>query len=269
MHMAHQRERRSCEFCGRLGTTEEHILPKSWASLFGMDEPPPKGHSYWLAHHVREPVGDGPTTREVYRKRAKRPAMTTRTFCQPCQGGWMRRLDETVRSSVEALASLRETTLDPQQQATLAIWGIKTILAFYTKEPSERQSDFGATDLYRRFGEARQPLPGMHVWLGQRVRDDDGASFRSFAVTLQDDNGHAIPALGAVLAVRHLVIYMLGPVDSPRLRVRFRYESAVTLKSLFPATGRSWTFPRPLGIAPSDLTTFARFVGRDVSVTVR
>jgi len=181
----------------------------------------------------------------------------------------MRRLDETVRSTIEALALLREASLDHEQQEALAIWGIKTILAFCTKEPAERQSEFGATDLYRRFGEARQPLPGMHVWLGQRVREDGGASFRSFAVTLQDDTGHTIPALGAVLAVRHLVIYMLGPVSSPRLRVRFRYESAMALKPLFPATGRSLTFPRPLGIAPSDLTTFAQFVGRDVAVTVQ
>jgi hypothetical protein len=70
----------------------------------------------------------------------------------------------------------------------------------------------------------------MRVWLGQRVRDG-GAWFRSFAVTLKDDTGRAIPALGAVLAVRHLVMYMLSPVDSPGLRVRSRFESAMALKS--------------------------------------
>jgi hypothetical protein len=62
-------------------------------------------------------------------------------------------------------------------------------------------------------------------------------------------------------------MYVLGPGDPPGVRVRFRYESAMALKPLVPPTGRSLSFPRPLGIAPSDLTTFAQFAGRDVSVT--
>jgi hypothetical protein len=104
----------------------------------------------------------------------------------------MRELDETVRTGVEALASLQPIVLDSKQQAALATWGVKTILAFCTKETPERQREFGATDLYRRFDDARRPLPGMHVWLGQRVRDG-GVWFRPFAVTLKDDTGRSVP----------------------------------------------------------------------------
>ncbi len=116
---------RKCEFCGCSRTTQEHILPRSWAPIFGMAESPPPGHSFWLVHAVHEPLGDGPAARLIDQKRAKRPAVTTRAFCQACQGKWMRELDEAVRPMIEALASLHDITLHSEQQAALAAWAAK------------------------------------------------------------------------------------------------------------------------------------------------
>jgi hypothetical protein len=267
MALRRNQRTRKCEFCVGSGTTEEHILPRSWAPIFGMTESPPQGQSFWLVHGVHDPIGDGPAARLIDEKRAKRPAMTTRAFCQACQGGWMRELDEAVRPMIEALTSLQDITLDSEQQATLAAWAVKTILAFCTKESRERQREFGVVDIYRRFGDMRRPLPGMHVWLGQRLQDG-GAWFRPFSVTLKDDRGRSIPGLGAILAIRHMVAYMLGPADQPDVRIRFRYEPAMALKPIFPGTGKSLSFPRALGIAASDLTTLAKSVGRGIFVTV-
>jgi hypothetical protein len=78
---SHQ-HRRQCRFCGRSGTTEEHILPRSWSAMLGMAETPPPGTTYWLVHAVRDPIDRGHATTLTHEKKARRPAFTTRAFCQ-------------------------------------------------------------------------------------------------------------------------------------------------------------------------------------------
>ncbi len=70
-----------------------------------------------------------------------------------------------------------------------------------------------------------------------------------------------------MLAIRQLVVYMLGLADQPDVRIRFRYEPAMALKPIFPGTGKPLSFPRAIGIAPSDLTRLAESVGSGILVT--
>jgi hypothetical protein len=100
---------------------------------------------------------------------------------------------------------------EPDDRARLAGWVAKTMLAWLTKERAARQEALGVNRMYSLFGRTRQPLPGMHLWIGHRLHED-GALFRAFSLdvsNLPPDLQAGARAFGAVLAIRHFVALLL------------------------------------------------------------
>jgi hypothetical protein len=83
-----------------------------------MNETPPPGATYWLVHAPRDPIDGGVATTLAHEKTAVRPAFTSRDFCRPCQGGWMRELDEAARPLIARLVLAEQLILTPENLAT-------------------------------------------------------------------------------------------------------------------------------------------------------
>ncbi len=233
-----------------------------------MNDPTPPRTSYWLVHAIRDPVDGGRPTTLTHEKRARRPAFTSRAFCQACQGGWMRRLDEAVRPAMAKLVVAEPIVLDRDERARLADWAGKTMLAWLMKEPAAREDALGVSGLYSSFGRTKEPLPGMHLWIGHRLHDE-GVWFRAFSLSRKNtasDMDEAAPAFGAVFAIRHLVVLLLHS-GTPDLRVRLVGNALAAMTPIFPDAGGPVSLPRTYGWAGRDLSQLPEMVTRCVRVT--
>ena len=144
-----------CVFCGTVGSlSDEHVVPK-WVRK---------------ALQIREPVREfsGP----AYVSAAETLAIVFHEVCVSCNTGWMESLE---RDACPVLGPLllgaapgTSRVLDPDQQAILATWAVKTSLLLALSK--FRGQDYGwipASTLHwlYRHHDARMPPPGTRVWL--------------------------------------------------------------------------------------------------------
>jgi hypothetical protein len=180
----------------------------------------------------------------------------------------MRRLDEAVRPTMAKLVVAESIVLDPDERTRLANWACKTILAWLTKEPAAREDALGASRLYSSFGRTKEPLPGMHLWIGHRLHDE-GVWFRAFLLSqknMPSDMNEAAPAFGAVFAIRHLVVLLLHS-GTPDLRVRLVGDALAAMTPIFPDADGLVSLPRTYGWAGRDLSQLPDVATRYVRVT--
>lgn len=145
-----------CVFCGSTGTlSTEHVIPR------------------WLRNAL---VITGPVkqyTGTAYTGAAETLSVVFHEVCERCNNGWLARLETAARPVLEPLllGAAPDTTilLDPDQQAILATWAVKTALLLTLGE--FRGTDHGwipATSLqwlHDHCG-SRMPPPGTRVWIG-------------------------------------------------------------------------------------------------------
>lgn len=106
-----------CVFCGTTGSlSTEHVIPKWVRKALRIGEP------------VREFSGS------TYVGAAETLAVVFHEVCVSCNTGWMEALETVTRPVLEPLllgaAPGTSRVLDPDQQAILATWAVKTSLLF-------------------------------------------------------------------------------------------------------------------------------------------
>ncbi len=169
-----------CVFCGKSGfLSAEHVVPK-WVR---------KGPQ------VREPVREFSGT--TYVGAAEALAIVFHEVCANCNTGWMGDLEMAARPVLEPLllgaAPGTSRILDPDQQAILATWAVKTSLLLTLGK--FRGQDHGWIPastlqwLYQHH-ESRMPPPGARAWMGGFNTSDVPASAQ--AACLYDASGEPV-----------------------------------------------------------------------------
>lgn len=111
---------RSCLFCANPKLTREHVLP------------------LWLSRLVSElgPGGPVTATREAehvldfQQWQADVGELKLRRVCEPCNTGWMRRLEDAVIPIMTPMIQGEARALSPTDQRIVAAWTVKTGLLF-------------------------------------------------------------------------------------------------------------------------------------------
>jgi hypothetical protein len=121
-------------------------------------------------------------------------AITFHEVCISCNTGWMGALETAARPVLEPLllgaAPGSSLELDPDQQAVLATWAVKTsLLLVLSKLRGQPHGWIPASTLQwlYRHHDSRMPPPGTRVWMGGLNTSDTPAWLRS--VCLYDVGG--------------------------------------------------------------------------------
>lgn len=87
--------------------------------------------------------------------------------CRHCQRGWMLRVEDDARATVEPMLLGTPVVLAQQNQERLARWCVKTVLALQ----AIRDPNLLGTDVYRQFAAHGLPPQGFRVSVGIRPRE--------------------------------------------------------------------------------------------------
>lgn len=163
-----------CVFCGTAATMSREHVYGDWLSGLGLDLRPVAHRGGWLN---REGLDYG--TRPPFRH-------TVRDVCEPCNSGWLSRLEETAKRTVGPfILGTPGAIKDAADLGAVAAWAHKTALvAMLVSGEEERSHWYGLPPgeyrgLYERRAE-RVPLPASRFWLG---RYEPGCRHASTRVT--------------------------------------------------------------------------------------
>jgi hypothetical protein len=221
-----------CKFCGNAGSSDEHIIAKWIGRLLSEGAPP--GTHYVFHHRSANPEAGIPE----HGKTAKLPAYRTRAFCEPCNNGWMSKLETRVQPVLEPLILGKPRTLSRDDQALLAFWATKTLLGFQTLE--QESTEWARLEDYIELHELQAALPKTQVWLGAGERKEEVAWHR--AHSYHRNGSEQIDGFGATLTICHAVFYLtIGYAARPGLRLR--YDAAFALKEIWPSARAELRWP--------------------------
>ncbi len=234
---------RTCLFCGRRGTSKEHILSQWIGKSFTQSVA--SGIDVELAHETFAPDGT-----LVRRKNSKRTAFVALSFCEECNNTWMGRLDDQVKPILLPMMFARpRLALTVPDQRLLTLWLTKVALGFQTLEPDE--STWARPEHFRALYETSAPLTGSQAWIGAREHWYP-AMYRGHSTALRGQDG-AVDGFGVVLSVGFVVFWLLVPY-TPSRQLHLYGDSAMAAKPIWPGLGRDIVWPPARTIAGVDLT---------------
>lgn len=238
-------------FCDASGVTKAHVFPKSNTGLL---EPPAAPRDHEIVHRYIDPVTG--ENREI--KRAKTFALISRKVCQPCNGGWLRELEDRVRPLMADFATNTPIVLNASDQAYLALWATAASLIAMSMDPEARE--FASSALPREIYRLRRPTPGIAVWLGANAHGE-AAWFGSHSLNLRDAPGQR--AWGATITFTYAVIHLICH-DLCDQRIRLRGSAVRSLRRIWgPRDAVAW--PPKLIMTQHDLSPLAMVVGEQCS----
>ena len=236
---------RVCVFCdeeiGR-DAPPEHVLPQ-WLRRLR-----PKRGRFIEARAVTitgEPPNSIPKQPTA---RSKTPTITTNLVCRDCNGRWMSDLETRASPLLRPMIVGQPRPLSVEEQAFVAVWGIKTGMTWQVSPTSVRATPLAD---YRYLRIHKTPPPHTRVRLGRYL----GAAFQAFAdhnlahlgssapgrVNLEDDpEGH-----WAILRIGQLVFEIFGSSRGGLPRVHDPALSGHSMIDIWPSVkGRYWPPPQ-------------------------
>jgi hypothetical protein len=158
------RKSKACLFCGSLGLlTNEHALPKWARRAIGATEQ--------IQLHV-EPPGERSLSLPSGPPRQTLTGMTVlarEVVCEPCNIGWMARLEREVGPLLAPAMRGESIRLSPEQQTLVAFWAVKTSLMVEVAARRSRETGVLPISHLRWLHDHREDHnlpPGTAVWLG-------------------------------------------------------------------------------------------------------
>jgi hypothetical protein len=108
-----------CIFCGGHPTTEEHLVADWVLRAFARSRHPHRGIAGTFV---------GPDSMRI---EAEEPISTAQIVCQPCNNGWMAKIDNAAAQVLRPLVQQKKTAeLTPEGQRAVAGWIFKSALTF-------------------------------------------------------------------------------------------------------------------------------------------
>jgi hypothetical protein len=222
-----------CVFCGRPGTSEEHVF------------------ATWIADVLK---GEGTFTlgRQHGRSKTnlKHLGVTSRAACATCNTTWMSQSEQAVRPLLTPAIQDRAATWSTEaEQTTVAAWAMKTALMLDRSVIPSRRTvpDKDFSYLF----EHRKPPPTLFVQLGRYLPSEGETSFAVWTntawSTAQRASGETFEGYSISFTVGH-VLFIIGAYD---IEDHFHFERTVTvagkridaLRQLWPLTPGPYTWP--------------------------
>lgn len=198
--------RRRCLFCGRPGSSREHIIAK-WIGRTLKPDPIP-GTVIRFRHEFANPEA-GIGLRE---KSAANPAYYTRAFCRNCNTGWMAELENAVKPVLEPMLKGQRRLVTSVAAHTLSFWASKTILAFQAAESPT--TTFARPEDFRRLHDEQAAPQHSQIWLAA-VRQGDAFQYRAHSVLRTGKASDKADGFGASLILGHVAFYFLMGFSEP------------------------------------------------------
>lgn len=214
-----------CPFCGSAGRgSDEHV----WAQWLRKTEgakallQDSHGERRAMPNDVLRKDADG-RYRTVSVPRGSYAALLPHVrvrVCEPCNTGWMSRLEDQVKQIVAPFVfdGDRHVTLSAVDASTLATWATKSWMAYALTGPAQRNPFL--FDEYRAISASPQPLDRSQIWLmhATEPRAHVGIGIASTLLTQGPPPDLEVPdnAAHAYLAAAGVVLFMaLVPPDAP------------------------------------------------------
>lgn len=158
---------RSCLFCRKRPTTQEHAWPRWYLKFLQERLPGQKTHVF------RGPVG-------AMQRFVSKEGLTTGHFCKPCNTVWMSGIENATKHLVLELGTVRKSpvNLSAKNQAALAKWAYLRVLALDPVHRSELAPI--PRKAYEDFYETEIPPDNVAIWTNAFWgKTEMGSSFRS------------------------------------------------------------------------------------------
>ena len=221
----------ACIFCGRTGKlSAEHVFP-DWSQPY-LTSPHGQGtHERTILH------ADG--TKDEVSHRGDPATITVRAVCEPCNTGWMSRLESKAKPFLLSMIQGHTRTYHPAGQKLLAMWAVKTALVSGSKLKPRTPESF-----YSALFTAQKPPDKTLVWLIATPRPYfTYVDYRPLKVSKTDEPPVTTEnAYAALLGIAHLAFYVVGWSDNePDLDPLKSFEKSML--PLWPIQNRTQTFP--------------------------
>jgi hypothetical protein len=237
----------ACLFCGATGgLTKEHLWPE-WLRR-ALPDLGPGVHTIGVAGY--------PHTFE----RRRRPAFTVarKIVCAACNNGWMAALEQRAQPLLTPMVrGERSITLSPDDQATVALWFVKTAMTTQWASAKHRHPGIPLKH-YRALYETGAPPSTAHMWIFACSHEDrplgtPAEPARSRIARLTKYRPTAVPAdqpdrpgWAATLAIGNVGAHMVAH-GYEGVSVSPTYEGGPTagLQPIWPPHGTPVTWPQP------------------------
>lgn len=228
---------RQCLFCDRIANTKEHAWPRWLIDRFASECP----------RHVVADVRGSPIRRWL----AKKPTLEVRHVCNRCNNGWMSALESQAKPLLESMLDGFRVGLDMAEQATVALWTLKTVMVLESFEPKEKMKFTQAERLQLR---CFSVIPYRTVvWLARSLdpwQISSSKTEHADAVGKKSASAHSTTLAFGLLAIQVLTLRLSADIStttSVTTDVRMGpWEEATT--RIWPANRDAAVWPPRIGL---------------------
>jgi hypothetical protein len=188
------------------------------------------------------------------------PTLTTDVVCASCNGGWMSDLEARASPLLSPLVGGQPQPLGIEEQAFIAIWAVKTTMAWQTTEISVRAIPF---EDYRWLYAKRTPPPLARVRLGRYVGTgfpfighSGGHLYKSDTPTPVPD-GTAPQGHWSILHIGQLVLEVFGSSDGRPRYAPLPQLTGDVLIEIWPSLKAAY-WPPPKAVDDVGMVSFMR-----------
>lgn len=117
------RGRHTCVFCGKFGSSEEHVFPDWLREIYPRD--PSTTHTFGTINPSN--IINVPSVIE-YKRQGHVGTKVIKNVCKDCNTGWMSTLEDENKAILKPLILGERVNLTPERQLVLATWAAKTAM---------------------------------------------------------------------------------------------------------------------------------------------
>jgi hypothetical protein len=241
-----------CIFCGRTPQTKTHVFRKAWIERLMVPAIP---SPYEMVHGSSDMLG----AQRESEWPSKDFDMAPGAACDPCNSGWMDKIDRAAEQIVEPMViGQRATIRSFQDQKTVARWVSQVAILMDQCQVVQ----VIPKDVPIRFCEDQEPLTGMRIWLARTSTDWSVEAWeRAWVITTgapPETMSHPNMSLFTFRIV-HLVMQALIPLDDDTRRTFgvTRGDNMRFLKQLWPSNYTPVSWPPSVTIRSDTLAEFA------------
>jgi hypothetical protein len=240
---------RRCVFCSAPGPmTREHAIP-TWLAGVLEDMEPGDGSPDWYTQY-----NAGGLVERDRQHPVGQPGVVVRAICEPCNTGWMSRMEAAMRLVIEPMIRGVKTALSLQEQLDVATWASKTVVALESHEPTVLVTLPDDRDLIRTQG---RPPAHHQVRLACREAVSESLIIKTVVGRSEDAPDDKPDAFATLLGVGFLLVQVWGGHGSGGVGVTRAGTNNGKALMIWPPIPGAASWPPAIAIREEDLDAFA------------